>query len=106
MSKNLEKRFTARMFDIYKNAKQQANYTATVFYEMITRNGGLLTAKTLINASKPSVGYTALFERNRLDLTVEAVVVEEPEWRELFTDDEIKKAADRLKKYGYSLQKG
>ncbi|GLR68309.1 hypothetical protein GCM10010909_29900 [Acidocella aquatica] len=105
MSKSLEQRFTARMFEIYKNAKEQANYTASIFYDMITRNGGLLTAKTLISALKPSVGYTALYERNRLDLTVEAVVIEEPEWRELFTDDEIKKASERLKKYGYSAQK-
>ena len=68
---------------------------------MLTDNGGMATAKTLINAAKPSDGYTALYERGRLDLTVEAVVTENPRWRELFTPEELARAEKRLKAYGY-----
>ena len=68
---------------------------------MLDERGGVETAKFLINSPKPSDGYTKLFERNRLDLTVEATVVNEPRWRNLFTDDEFKKAKARLKQYGY-----
>jgi hypothetical protein len=70
---------------------------------MLTEKGGLRTAKTLIHASKPSDGYTALYLRDRLDLTVEALVIANPRWRTLFTDDEIRMARKRLKQYGYEI---
>ncbi len=93
--------FDARMFEIYRRAKDEAKYTASIFLRMLDDKGGIETAKFLINSPKPSEGYTKLYERNRLDLTVEAMVVSEPRWRKLFTDDEVKKAKARLKQYGY-----
>jgi hypothetical protein len=39
------------MFEIYRRAKLEADYNATIFLGMITRNYGLATAKTLINAA-------------------------------------------------------
>jgi hypothetical protein len=47
------------------------------------------------------MGYTALFERERLDLTVEAMVVEIERWRPLFTDEELQRARKRLADYHY-----
>jgi hypothetical protein len=68
---------------------------------MVTDKGGLLTAKTLINSAKPSDGYTALYLKQRLDLTVEAMVVEDKRWHPLFTSSEIERASARLKEYRY-----
>jgi hypothetical protein len=68
---------------------------------MLGDKGGLATAKYLINALKPSDGYTHLYERGRLDLTVEAMVVENPKWHPLFTGEELTKAKKRLVDYGY-----
>lgn len=96
------KQFDNAMFDIYRRAKSEAGYTANIFLEMLNRNGGLPTAKYLINAPKPSDGYTNLYERKRLDLTVEAVVVENTRWHPLFTPEEIEKAKKRLSAYGYT----
>lgn len=93
--------FDGAMFEIYRRAKAEAKYNATIFLQMLTDNGGLATAKTLINATRPSDGYTALFERGRLDLTVEAVVIESPRWHVLFTADELAKARKRLHDYRY-----
>jgi hypothetical protein len=93
--------FDKAMFEIYRRAKAEANYNATIFLQMLTDTDGLTTAKTLINAPKESDGYTALYMRGRLDLTVEAVVTENPKWIALFTDDEIAKAKKRLLKYEY-----
>lgn len=98
---NLEKQFDQAMFDVYRRAKDEAGYTATIFLQMLTDNGGLRTAKTLINAPKPSDGYTALYMRGRLDLTVEAVVIENERWHSLFDDDELASARKRLRKYEY-----
>lgn len=69
---------------------------------MLTDRGGLATAKYLISTPKPSEGYTHLFERGRLDLTVEAMIVENARWHPLFSDDELAKARHRLKQYGYT----
>lgn len=101
MTNDPNPRFTMAMFEIYRRAKSEADYNATIFLGMITKNHGLATAKTLINAAQPSDGYTALQQRDRLDLTVEAVVVENPQWRALFLPEELEKAEKRLIKYGY-----
>lgn len=101
MSSKLLSRFDNAMHNIYKRAKDEAGYTASIFLDMIYKNGGLVTAKQLINATKPSDGYTALYERGRLDLTVEAVVLEDELWHSLFTSEELKRARKRLKDYGY-----
>ena len=98
---DLEAQFTEAMFDVYRRAKSEAKYNATIFLGMITDQGGRATAKSLINATQPSDGYTALYLRKRLDLTVEAVAVKNPRWHSLFTDDEIAKARRRLADYHY-----
>ena len=68
---------------------------------MLDQNGGLETAHILINSPTVSDGYTALWERGRLDLTVEALIWDNPEYQELFTDDELKIIKKRLVDYKY-----
>jgi hypothetical protein len=85
----------------YRVKSATAGYNATIFLRMLGDQGGLVTAKYLINSVKPSDGYTALYERGRLDLTVEAMVVENPKWHSLFTSQELEKARLRLTQYGY-----
>ena len=105
MSDGLEKKFDAALHDVYKKAKYEAHYNATIFLKMLYERGGLGTARYLINADKPSDGYTALYERKRLDLTVEAVVIENEMWHALFTPEELEKARRRLADYGYRPRK-
>lgn len=100
---NTANAFHGAMFDIYRRAKAEAGYNATIFLQMISDRGGLATAKYLINAPKVSDGYTHLYERGRLDLTVEALVVEEPRWQQLFEPSEIESAKRRLSRYGYQF---
>ena len=47
---------------------------------------------------------SALHLRARLDLTVEAVVVENKKWHELFEPEELERARRRLVAYGYTPQ--
>lgn len=97
----LGKAFDQAMFDIYRRADTEIGYRPTIFLDMLHRQGGVLTAKQLINAARPSDGYTRLYEANRLDLAVEAVVVGNPKWHSLFTEGELDRARRRLKEYGY-----
>lgn len=80
--------------------KREINYNATVYIRMISTSGGLGAARQLIHASSVSSGFTTLWEKGRLDLTVEAFVLREP-WSALFTEEELRIARDRLAEYGY-----
>jgi hypothetical protein len=71
---DLAKQFDQAMLTIYRRAHAEAGYNATVFFNVLSTRGGLSPAKYLINTVQPSQGYTALHLRNRLDLTVEAMV--------------------------------
>lgn len=98
--------FDGAMFEIYRRAKAEAGYNANIFLQMISDRGGLATAKYLINAPRVSDGYTHLYERGRLDLTVEALVVEDARWHHLFDPSEIDGARRRLGQYGYESKVG
>lgn len=81
-------------------AKREAGYNATYFFEMVHQHGGLMTAHRLLAGSAVSDGFTALWERKRLDLTVENVVLQ-PEFRVLFSEVERDVARRRLQDYGF-----
>lgn len=98
---SLEAEFDQAMMDVYRRAKDEAGYNATVFLQMLMKKRGIETAKTLINSSAASDGYTALYMRGRLDLTVEALVIEDERWHGLFTTEELARARKRLKDYRY-----
>ena len=98
------KQFDQAMLTIYLRAKSEAKYTASIFFNMLNSKGGLATAKYLINSDQPSDGYTHLYERGRLDLTVEAMIVEDKRWHSLFTADELARARKRLEDYRYTLK--
>lgn len=97
----LESEFDVAMMDIYLRAKSEANYVASIFHRMLMERRGLAAAKALINDPNVSQGYTALWERGRLDLTVEAVVHDNPRWHALFDPSELEKAKTRLSHYAY-----
>ena len=100
MPTELELDFHSAMEDIYWRAKQEARYNATVFHRMVAEHGGLETARRLINANDVSDGYRALWERGRLDLTVEAKVLETPRFHSLFTEKELEICRRRLTELG------
>ena len=94
--------FTEAMFNIYRSARDEYNYNATRFLQMLNEHDGLETARILIHSDRVSDGYVALWERQRLDLTVEALILRNP-WNELFTEQELKIARYRLRQYNYNV---
>ena len=97
-----EKQFDEAMMDIYRRALTEADYKATRFLRMLLDHRGLETAHMLLATPDVSEGYTALFERRRLDLTVEALVIKK-RWRDLFTESEVCVARSRLSARGYQF---
>ncbi|WP_062428723.1 GmrSD restriction endonuclease domain-containing protein [Herbidospora daliensis] len=93
--------FEAAMRSIYDRARSEANYHASYFLSMLAEHGGLATARRLLKSPAVSDGFAALWERGRLDLTVEALVLR-PEFAELFTEAETEIARHRLEQFGWS----
>jgi hypothetical protein len=93
--------FGEEMHRIYQRALLEAHYRAAKFLQMLHEHGGLQTAQILLHSAKVSDGYTALWERGRLDLTVEAVIHDNPKWHLLFTPEELAICSKRLNDYGY-----
>jgi hypothetical protein len=60
-----------------------------------------LRARRLSRKDDASNGFTRLSERKRLDLSVEAHVLQ-PEYAPLFTEEQRRIARARLREYGYA----
>lgn len=98
---NIENEFDAAMLELFRKAKQEAGYNASRFFQMLTDHGGVETARILINADTVSDGYAALWERGRLDLTVEALIYDRPQFHRIFEESELKVVRERLVQYEY-----
>ncbi len=68
---------------------------------MLGQHGGLETARILLHSTTVSEGYAALWERGRLDLTVEAMILGQRQWHQLFSAEELEIARRRLREYDY-----
>lgn len=101
MSSTLVEEFHEAMVQVYVGAKREAKYNATWFLQMVETRGGLDAAHELLRAREVQTGLTALWERNRLDLSVEYLVLQ-PKSQCLFTDEERAVARQRLKDHGFT----
>ncbi len=93
--------FDEEMLRIYKRAHSEANYNASRFLQMLHEHRGLETARILLHATNVSEGYTALWQRGRIDLTVEAVIHDNVKWHPLFTQEDLAICTKRLTDYEY-----
>ena len=95
---DLESRFEAAMVDIYERAGHEVAYWATRYLQMLRRRGALETARYLLQSRFTADAYVRLRDAGRLDLTVEALVLD-PEYESLFDEAELARARDRLRRY-------
>ena len=72
-----------------------------VLTQMLAEHGALETARRLINAPTVSDGFTTLWERHRLDLSVEAIAGRD-EFAPLFSAVVLATAKRRLDEFGYT----
>lgn len=96
-------KFTEAMLNNYRTAKAEMGYNANYFLQMINERKGVGAARALLASKTYSDGLTELVLYDRLDLSVEVLVLNE-KWRDLFTVDELDKARQTLQKLGYNEQ--
>jgi len=99
MTDKLELEFDRAMRDIYRTASTECGYRPTRFLELINKGGALLAAKQLLHQPGHSEGLTKLWKLNRLDISMEALVLQS-KWNSLFTEDELAIARKRLNGLG------
>jgi len=71
---------------------------------MLNVDGGYVTARKLLSKKVPSDGFADLWKHGRLDLTVEAIVVE-TRWRSYFDEILISQAETLLRKANYAFKR-
>jgi hypothetical protein len=98
---DIEADFSQRMKAVYDRGRSEAGYNASYFLSMLSQYGPQETAHKLLASPAISDGFAELWERGRLDLTVEALVAE-PKFSELFSENEIAVARRRLEQFGYT----
>jgi hypothetical protein len=86
--------FNRDMEDLYYRCGRELGYWANRFLQEVRRKGGLACAKALL-ARPRSYGLERLAEEGRIDLSVEALVLD-PRYVDLFTSEERAIAAARL----------
>ncbi len=101
MSRKIEDRFDAAMKNLYAQAKEEADYDATEFLQMLREHGALETAQSLLRARTVSKMFTELKKRQRPDLSVEAAIFDHKDFHLLFSEKEMAVVRRRLKKYKY-----
>lgn len=93
---SVEAQFNDEMHAIYKNVGRETGYWAHRYLQKVKKVGGLQAAKDWLKPkSSPTSGLQKLVDINRLDLSVEALVLSQP-WSSLFTNEELHVAQRRL----------
>ncbi len=98
----LKKTFRQAMCNVYSVAKKECGYNAARFLQMLNTMDSVEVAKQLIHKDGISEGMIALWEKHRLDLSVEAHVIK-PEFAPLFTEEEKNICLNRLNQLGYNV---
>ncbi|MGW8439313.1 hypothetical protein ACWGKS_29595, partial [Nocardiopsis sp. NPDC055879] len=78
--------FGKEMLGLYERSKNEAGYTPSALLSMVSDLGPLGTARKLLAAPAVSDGFANLWDKGRLDLTVEALVLQ-PRFAPLFTEE-------------------
>lgn len=93
---DIRDKFKARIQDSIRES-YELGYSPTRFESMIQEKHPVEVAKKLVLSSEIQTGVKELKKLNRLDLTIESLMGL-PEFKELFTPDELSAAKWRLQK--------
>ncbi len=104
MKDPLEEEFHKAMLDIDRACKREIGFNSKHFRAMVSDHGGREAAKKLLVSPRVQSGFEYLWKRGRLDLSMEAVIVQ-PKYSPLFTPSEIVEAKNRLEMGRYDARR-
>ncbi|HEX9595751.1 MAG TPA: hypothetical protein VF982_02635 [Anaerolineales bacterium] len=97
----LTERFHTAMLDLADKAAG-IDSLAEIFKKRIQNDGGVETAKRLVRDRGPQPGLIQLWEAERLDISVEALMLN-TKYQSLFSEEELAEARRRLESLGYDV---
>lgn len=100
----LEDRCHDAMLDLYRVAKKECRYGARMFLNMVLTVGSIKTAQELLGDRTIQYGLRKPYECERLDLTVECLVLNR-RFARLFNERELEEARRRLRALGFDPAK-
>ena len=98
---NLDEQYRERCLSLARELHTLLGMPSSRFLKMIDEHGAVTATRMLVHAQYPSDTFTVLWEKKRLDLTVEAVIVVERTWDPLFPETDREAARRRLLDYGW-----
>lgn len=100
----LKKAFHQEMINLCKRRNQELKYKSTRLLDFINKYGGYEAAVKYITTESNVQDFAILWENERLDLSVEALITK-PLYASLFLEDIINHCAQKLKEYSYAPNK-
>lgn len=99
----LEQKFEEHLKKMHSTVRHETGYQTSGLHFMAGLNGAVHAAKSMLkDAETIHDGLTRLAEYGRLDLSLEAAVIEPP-WRDLFTTKELQIAVNKLERLRYPV---
>jgi hypothetical protein len=78
-------------------------YKPNIFMSMRIKYGTVEAIKRLVHSDEVSSGFNNLWEKKRLDLSMENII-QETDWATLFSDEDRLLAKKRLEKYNFVFE--
>ncbi|WP_157047853.1 HNH endonuclease [Cellulosilyticum ruminicola] len=100
----LKKAFHQEMINLCKRRNQELKYKSTRLLDFINKYGGYEAAVKYITTESNVQDFTILWENERLDLSVEALITK-PQYTSLFLEDIVTYCDQKLKQYSYAPNK-
>ena len=103
-TEQLKKLFHQEIIDLYKMMIKSVKYKPTRLMDFINKYGGYEAAVKYISTESNVQDFAILWEKERLDLSVEALITKE-KYRELFSEEILSFCDHKLKEYSYAPNK-
>ncbi|MBE6022307.1 MAG: hypothetical protein E7231_03615 [Cellulosilyticum sp.] len=103
-TEQLKKLFHQEIIDLYKQVIKSVKYKPTRLMDFINKYGGYEAAVKYISTESNVQDFAILWEKERLDLSVEALITKE-QYRPLFSEDILSFCDRKLKEYSYAPNK-
>lgn len=100
----LKKAFHQEMINLCKRRNQELKYKSTRLLDFINKYGGYEAAVKYITTESNVQDFAILWENERLDLSVEALITK-PQYTSLFLEDIVTYCDQKLKQYSYAPNK-
>lgn len=91
--------FHNAMIEICERSRREARYNPTQFRAMVAEFGGVEAAHRVLQKPTVSDGFSVLWERGRLDLTIESRVAD-PRFARVLPESDVDTAVARLRQFG------